>query len=159
MNLAETANQQEIEDALAALKILKRKKPKEVKKYRSEKLVEMTSPIQLNTLINEPEKVQEIEVQIPQPEAIPEITVQKQELAVPGSAEPAVSIETETAEQKPDASFSSGCQYGFGYLRQREKGKGIPETCIECAKILECMLSEHYKEENSVKEIKKWYSF
>ncbi len=53
---------------------------------------------------------------------------------------------------------SSGCQYGFGYLSQREKGQGIPDTCIECPKSLSCMLSEYYKKEE-IKEIKKWYSF
>ena len=55
------------------------------------------------------------------------------------------------------SSTSSGCQYGFGYLSQREKGETIPGTCVECAKSLECMLSQYYKAGESVKEIKKWY--
>lgn len=57
------------------------------------------------------------------------------------------------------ASSQSVCQYGFGYLSQREKGEGIPDTCIECPKSLSCMLSEYYKTQESVKEIKKWYKF
>jgi len=61
-------------------------------------------------------------------------------------------------ENKIAAPSSSGCQFGFGYLSQRKKGEGIPDSCIECAKSLSCMLSEYYKKEN-VKEIKKWYSF
>jgi hypothetical protein len=35
--------------------------------------------------------------------------------------------------------------------------EGIPETCVECNKSLDCMLSEYYKSENTVAEIKKWY--
>jgi len=53
---------------------------------------------------------------------------------------------------------SSGCQYGYGYLSQREKGEGIPSACVECPKSLDCMLAEYYKKGGSVKEIKKWYS-
>ena len=49
------------------------------------------------------------------------------------------------------------CRYYFGYLSQRNKGEGIPETCVECNKSLDCMLSEYYKSENTVAEIKKWY--
>lgn len=62
-------------------------------------------------------------------------------------------------ENKIAAPSSSGCQFGFGYLSQRKKGEGIPDSCIECAKSLSCMLSEYYKKEENVKEIKKWYSF
>lgn len=76
----------------------------------------------------------------------------------PKKMEPA-SNQDRTAETKTVSSSSSSCQYSYGYLGQREKGEGIPETCIECAKILDCMLSEYYKKEESVKEIKKWYSF
>ncbi len=54
---------------------------------------------------------------------------------------------------------ASGCQYGFGYLSQREKGEGIPDTCIECSRSLNCMLSGYYKSRESVKEIRKWYKF
>jgi hypothetical protein len=53
---------------------------------------------------------------------------------------------------------SSQCLYYFGYLNQREKGETIPETCDECTKLLECLLSEHHGSEKSIKEIKKWYS-
>jgi hypothetical protein len=49
------------------------------------------------------------------------------------------------------------CKFYFGYLGKREKGEGIPETCLECNKSLDCMLSEYYKSEDTVAEIKKWY--
>lgn len=64
-----------------------------------------------------------------------------------------------TVETRTVSPSSSGCQYGYGYLSRREKGEGIPDTCIECPKSLSCMLSEYYKKEESVKEIKKWYDF
>jgi len=61
-------------------------------------------------------------------------------------------------ETKTVSPSSSDCQYSFGYLSQREKGEGIPDSCIECPRSLSCMLSEYYKKEE-IKEIKKWYSF
>jgi hypothetical protein len=51
------------------------------------------------------------------------------------------------------------CQYVFSYLSQREKGEGIPDSCIECPDSLDCMLSQYYKKDKNVKEIKKWYNF
>ena len=53
---------------------------------------------------------------------------------------------------------SSDCQYGYGYLSQRDKDEGIPDTCLECPRSLDCMLAEYHKKEETVKEIKKWYS-
>lgn len=67
----------------------------------------------------------------------------------------------ETVEIETAFPSSSGCQYGYGYLSQRKKGEGIPDTCVGCPKSIDCMLSEYYKkrERASVKEIKKWYSY
>lgn len=58
-----------------------------------------------------------------------------------------------------NVSSSSDCPYGYGYLSQRDKDEGIPSTCVECPKSLDCMLAEYYKKRESVKEIKKWYHF
>ena len=68
---------------------------------------------------------------------------------------------TETPEEKEPDNVSSDfkCSYYFGYLYEREKGKSIPETCFECPKSLECLMSESTNSKESVKEIKKWYSF
>ncbi len=49
-----------------------------------------------------------------------------------------------------------GCQYFLGYLNQRDKNEPIPENCIGCSKVLECMLNEDYST-SAVEEIKKWY--
>ena len=51
----------------------------------------------------------------------------------------------------------AGCKHYFGYLGQREKGEGIPESCLGCAKSLDCMLSDYYKSKEPIAEIKKWY--
>ena len=35
-----------------------------------------------------------------------------------------------------------GCQYWFGYLNQKAKGEPMPEGCVECEKVVECMLNQ-----------------
>jgi hypothetical protein len=63
-----------------------------------------------------------------------------------------ITLDVEEISRSP-----SGCQYGYGYLRHRGKSEGIPDSCVECSKALDCMLSDYYQEKESVKEIKKWY--
>jgi len=86
------------------------------------------------------------------------------------ATEPTV-VEPKVIQPKPESSMPKSiakkekeinpsdqvCRYYLGYLSQRDKGEGIPETCVECNKSLDCMLSEYYKSENTVAEIKKWY--
>jgi hypothetical protein len=50
-----------------------------------------------------------------------------------------------------------GCQYWFGYLSQKAKGDPMPKECVECEKVLECMLERDYNSEDAVAEIKKWF--
>ncbi len=35
---------------------------------------------------------------------------------------------------------SGGCQHFFGYLKQRPKDTSIPEDCLTCDKMIECMI-------------------
>jgi hypothetical protein len=35
------------------------------------------------------------------------------------------------------------CSHHFGYLNQRSKGQKIPEECLTCQKVIECMRSRH----------------
>jgi len=35
-----------------------------------------------------------------------------------------------------------GCPYHFGYLSQRSRKEEIPEECMTCKKIVECMLKK-----------------
>jgi hypothetical protein len=51
----------------------------------------------------------------------------------------------------------TGCHNWFGYLRQRENGEGIPKECIECAKSIDCMLTDGSYSTEAIKEIKKWF--
>ncbi len=60
-------------------------------------------------------------------------------------------------DKKEDKTSDQSCRYYLGYLSQRNKGEGIPGTCVECNKSLDCMLTEYYKSEDTVAEIKKWY--
>lgn len=50
----------------------------------------------------------------------------------------------------------AGCPYFFGYLNQKDKNEPIPQKCIGCEKVLECMLNKNYSQ-TAVAEIKKWY--
>jgi hypothetical protein len=49
------------------------------------------------------------------------------------------------------------CQYWFGYLSSKEKGEPVPQECVQCEKVVECMLNQYYKSAAAVAEIKKWY--
>ncbi len=33
-----------------------------------------------------------------------------------------------------------GCRHHFGYLSERSKSEALPEECIVCPKIVQCML-------------------
>ncbi len=37
-----------------------------------------------------------------------------------------------------------GCQYWFGYLNQKAKDDPMPKDCVECQKVVECMLNQNY---------------
>jgi hypothetical protein len=49
-----------------------------------------------------------------------------------------------------------GCQHWFGYLSQKEKTESVPTECVECEKVLECMLNQK-NSPSAVSEIGKWY--
>jgi DNA-directed RNA polymerase subunit RPC12/RpoP len=49
------------------------------------------------------------------------------------------------------------CQYFFSYLSKKDTNNPIPEDCVECKKVLECMLNQEYSSQAAVEEIKKWY--
>ena len=51
----------------------------------------------------------------------------------------------------------SSCQFWYGYLGQRVDGEGIPNECVECEKVLECMLKKESYSTQAVREIKKWW--
>jgi hypothetical protein len=49
------------------------------------------------------------------------------------------------------------CPHWFGYLGQKNDGKGIPLECIKCDETLDCLLKKRAYSSKAVKEIKKWY--
>jgi hypothetical protein len=64
------------------------------------------------------------------------------------------------SEKKNVSNYSdSECLHYFGFLNQRKKDEAMPETCVVCPRSIECLLSDSNNSEESVKEIKKWYSF
>jgi hypothetical protein len=49
-----------------------------------------------------------------------------------------------------------GCRYWFGYLNQKDKTESVPQECVECEKVMDCMLSQE-NSEVAMSEIRKWY--
>lgn len=91
-----------------------------------------------------------------------ETSIPAENLPVPVAQPAAVELvqtQVDAVETRMTSQSSSVCQYTFGYLSQRGSGEAIPETCVECPKSLDCMLSRIYEKDQSVKEIKKWYKF
>ena len=50
-------------------------------------------------------------------------------------------VNTREAEATGFTVSSSACQRYFGFLSQRSKGTPIPEDCLTCEKMLDCMIS------------------
>ncbi len=51
---------------------------------------------------------------------------------------------------------TTGCRHWFGYLNQKEKGEVVPNECVECARVIECMLIQATSP-SAASEIQKWY--
>ncbi len=59
---------------------------------------------------------------------------------------PETSIEISQPEKKPalnkeETSAESTCKHHLGYLKEKEQKQNIPDECILCAKVIDCMLS------------------
>jgi hypothetical protein len=57
---------------------------------------------------------------------------------------------------KEEKAAIANCQYWFGYLAQKDYGESIPFGCIECEKVMDCMLEKEAFSTKAVSEIKKW---
>lgn len=58
---------------------------------------------------------------------------------------------------KIEETEKAGCNYWFGYLSQKDKSQSVPADCVECEKVVDCMLNQVKSSPTAVKEIKKWY--
>ena len=47
--------------------------------------------------------------------------------------------EEETTQIPPDASVPRGCKFFLGYLHARPESVEIPEGCLECENVVECL--------------------
>jgi hypothetical protein len=65
----------------------------------------------------------------------------------------------ETLKEQREELPGFHCSYHFGYLAEKDKNEVVPETCFGCPKSLNCMLSQFNRSQESLEEIKKWYSF
>lgn len=92
-----------------------------------------------------------------------EISILPESVGGPEAREPQVLVAVPQAVELDEKkgyiqTEENRCKYYFGYLQNREKGEGIPETCVECPKSIDCMLSNLNQSETAVSEIKKWYN-
>lgn len=52
-----------------------------------------------------------------------------------------VSVETKKTDFSPDTQ-TQGCPYHFGYLKEHPKNTPLPNECLTCTKIMECLERE-----------------
>ena len=64
---------------------------------------------------------------------------EKEIKGVKGKEEAPVKLSKEE-KKGPEAEETKGCSHHFGYLAQRPKDASIPQECLTCPKIVECML-------------------
>ncbi|HLN88814.1 MAG TPA: hypothetical protein VK253_02000 [Candidatus Binatia bacterium] len=72
------------------------------------------------------------------------------------SLEEKVQLAVEGRKELSELNFQ--CEHYFGFLSEKKQGQEIPETCFECPKSVECLLSKRIKSEESIQEIKQWYT-
>jgi hypothetical protein len=49
-----------------------------------------------------------------------------------------------------------GCQHWFGFLSTKDRNQPVPQECVECRLVLECMLNTQASKK-VISQIKKWY--
>lgn len=76
-----------------------------------------------------------IDVEVPEAEKIEEKVEQTAKLV-----EIKKIIEKNAKKEKKEESKEGACPYHFGYLKEKPKSSPIPEECLTCPKMLECML-------------------
>jgi DNA-directed RNA polymerase subunit RPC12/RpoP len=65
-----------------------------------------------------------------------EVEVAEEEVDSLGSG---LEMEVEDAMKEFAVEEAGGCQHHLGYLKQRTKNTPIPEECLTCSKMIECM--------------------
>jgi len=51
----------------------------------------------------------------------------------------------------------TSCQHWLGFLSQKDSKESVPQECVECCKVLDCMLTQYQNSTSAVSQIKKWY--
>ena len=55
------------------------------------------------------------------------------------AAETPLEVEETTNSNNGKSEETQTCPHYIGYLRKREKGTAVPEGCLTCAKMIDCM--------------------
>jgi len=53
---------------------------------------------------------------------------------------PRKSAKSAVQKETGNAAVEVQCPYQMGYLRTRSKDQAVPDTCLTCPKILQCMI-------------------
>ncbi|MCW4016860.1 MAG: hypothetical protein NWF06_10855 [Candidatus Bathyarchaeota archaeon] len=89
---------------------------------------------------DDPAVIQEELEQEPQPEAIGEEELEETIPLESLEQEETINNEPETDDTPTKEPEPSGCPEEFGYLANRPKDKPIPQECLLCRKMVDCML-------------------
>lgn len=73
------------------------------------------------------------------PLCLSKLTVIKQQKGE-GAKEAWASIENHMKTSEAKEENNSGCQHFLGYLKTRSKDKSVPDECLTCNKMIECMI-------------------
>ncbi|MCJ7632229.1 hypothetical protein MUP77_07515 [Candidatus Bathyarchaeota archaeon] len=71
------------------------------------------------------------------PRCMTEVPQTPKTIQEPQSPTPTVQARRATTAEKETV---TGCAHFFGYLRKREKDKPIPDECLTCSKMIDCLV-------------------
>lgn len=75
-------------------------------------------------------------------EGIAEAEAEDEELEKGAKTQASERIEKRELKLTPESLTDHGCSHHFGYLSERSKSEGIPEECMTCDRIVQCMLKK-----------------
>jgi DNA-directed RNA polymerase subunit RPC12/RpoP len=99
-------------------------------------------PVQLTVLSSDP-----VETYPACPYCMSRIETREEEQELTKEAPIALKIKTalqkerERGNEEPEEPSAPRCVNGFGYLKKRPKGASIPDECLVCQKMIQCLSS------------------
>jgi hypothetical protein len=82
-------------------------------------------------------------IRVPQVKTPVRTTLQQSPISTPESSEVKLALKEDSAAAQEER-FFSGCLHHFGYLSSRPKDSPIPQECILCQRLGDCMVATVY---------------